>query len=250
MLKEKLKAFIVHLLISIVIVCLTLGLIIYFWYPLNYLHVSQFVQISILVIGIDLVMGPLLTFVIYNTKKESLKTDLAIIALLQFSALGFGGYTLFQNHPLYVTFTIDRYTIVTAQDADPQYAKFDEYKISKISSPKLAFAASPKNIKDKNKLILGIMSGEKDLDQRTDLYKPYLKNLATINSHSIDSNRLFLDRNNNKKISDFFHNYNNKLNDLSFLPINGKTKHMVLVINKKTGRPISTIDVDPWKYKG
>ncbi len=36
------------------------------------------------------------------------------------SALFYGAYSLFQIHPVYVTFNVDRFTIVTAKDAAPQ----------------------------------------------------------------------------------------------------------------------------------
>lgn len=249
MLKEKLKASIVHLIISVIIVSLTVGLITYFWYPLNYLYITRFVQIVVVLVCVDLVMGPVLTFVVYNAKKASLKFDLAVIAILQIAALGYGGYMLFQNHPLYVTFTIDRYTLVSAQDADPEKAQYEEYKISKLSSPQLAFAALPETQEAKNKLMLGVIGGAKDLDQRTDLYKPYLKNLAAINAKSIEKDRIFADKENKPEVAKFISQYGHSIEDYIFLPLNGHTKHVIVAVNKNTGQPITTIDVDPWQYK-
>lgn len=249
MLKEKLKASIVHLIISAIVVGLTLGLIIYFWYPLNYISVTRFIQIATVLICVDLVMGPVLTLVAYNSKKASLKFDLAIIATLQVAALGYGGYTLYQNHPLYVTFNIDRYTIVTAQDAEPEKAQYDEYKVSKLSSPKLAFAALPETLEAKNKLMLGYLTGEKDLDQRIDLYKPYSQNLDSINAKSMKVNKILLNAMHDKEVRSFQDKHAEKVKDYTFLPLTGPTDHAILVINGKDGEVVSTIKTDPWQYK-
>ena len=249
MLKDKFKASLIHLVISTIIVIITLGLITYFWYPLNYLYISRFIQIAIVLVCVDLVMGPVLTFVVYNAKKASLKFDLSVIAFLQLAAIGYGGYMLFQNHPLYVTFTIDRYTLVTTQDAEPKKAQYNEYKISKLSSPQLAFAALPETIEAKNELMLGVLAGAKDLDQRTDLYKPYLENLPAINAKAIETSRILADKENSPEVAKFFSKYGDNIDDYIFLPLNGQTRHVLAAVNKKTGQLVTTIDVDPWQYK-
>ena len=84
MFKHKLKASGIHLLLSLVIISLAIGLIITFWFPDSLTKVSHFKEITLLMVSIDLVLGPLLTFAVFKPKKKHLKFDLAVIGAFQF----------------------------------------------------------------------------------------------------------------------------------------------------------------------
>lgn len=248
MFKTKLIASLVHLLLSIVVISFVMGLIIYFWYPVDYLDLTRFREIALILICVDLVMGPILTFIVFNPKKASLIFDLSVIAFLQFIALGYGCYTLYQDHPLFVTFTIDRFTIVTAKDADPKNAKYDEYKISKLSSPVVAFVALPESIEDRNELILGVMSGAPDLDKRIDLYKPYRENIHTASTRALKTQLIIKDREKAPALVEYFEAYKEASDKHLLFPITGPTKHAIIAIDKDSGKLVSVINIDPWKY--
>ena len=79
----------------------------------------------------------------FQPNKKSLKFDLSVIAAIQLSALIYGAYALYQVHPVYITFNVDRFTLVSARDAEPEKAKYDEYKVSKFTTGNLAFAKMP-----------------------------------------------------------------------------------------------------------
>jgi hypothetical protein len=57
-----------------------------------------------MIVGIDLILGPLLTFIVFNPKKSSLKFDLSIIALVQTAALIYGTWTIHQSRPIAIAF--------------------------------------------------------------------------------------------------------------------------------------------------
>jgi hypothetical protein len=204
---------------------------IYFWYPTDYLDLTRFREIALILICVDLVMGPILTFIVFNPKKSSLVFDLSVIAFLQLIALGYGCYTLYQDHPLFVTFTIDRFTIVTAKDADPKTAKYDEYKISKLSSPVVAFAALPETIENRNELILGVMSGAPDLDRRIDLYKPYMENIHTASKRVLDQQLLIEDREKVPALAKYFEAYKDTSDEHLLFPLTGPTEHAIIAID-------------------
>lgn len=248
MFKNKSIAFLTHLLLSLVVVSLVMGLIVYFWYPTDYLNLTRFKEIALILICVDIVMGPILTFIVYNPDKASIRFDLAVIGVLQLTALGYGCYALYQNHPLYITFTVDRFTIVTAQDARPETAKFDEYKISKISPPKLAFADLPETVEQRNALMLGVISGEPDLDRRIDLYKPYTKNIPTVAHRSLDAKKIFSNTKNAPVTAEYLNKFRKTNSDNIFFPITGPVKHAILAINKLTGKPVAVINIEPWKF--
>ena len=47
-------------------------------------------MLILLMIGVDVVIGPLLTLIVFDPKKKHLKFDLVVIAALQLAALAYG----------------------------------------------------------------------------------------------------------------------------------------------------------------
>ena len=66
----------------------------------------------LILIGVDVVLGPLLTLVVFNPAKKSLRIDLAVIAALQVAALVYGISVIAQARPAYVVFAGDRFTVI------------------------------------------------------------------------------------------------------------------------------------------
>jgi hypothetical protein len=85
-----------------------LGLIVIIWYPPPYFTIDGgWTHLKIL-ISIHLVIGPLLTFIVFKSGKPSLKFDLSCIVLLQLGALLYGRMIIYQQRPAFVVSSVDR----------------------------------------------------------------------------------------------------------------------------------------------
>ncbi|MEL7399989.1 MAG: hypothetical protein AAFN68_05375, partial [Pseudomonadota bacterium] len=91
---NRFQAFIIHLGLSLVIFAVLLLLIMQFWYPGFLFTTSGGWDAVRLIIGVDLILGPLLTLLVFNPNKASLKKDLSVIALVQTLALAWGTHTI------------------------------------------------------------------------------------------------------------------------------------------------------------
>ena len=247
MFKHKLKASLIHLGLSILLVGIVIGSLLFFFFPQFFIGVSDFKEIAILIISIDLVLGPLLTFVVFKPKKRTLKFDLSVIAAIQLSALAYGAYALYEVHPVYITFNIDRFTIVSAKDAEPEKAQYDEYKISKLTTAKLAFAKMPDDIEKKNEITLTAAMGGGDLDARTEYYEPYENHIDQVLARSLDPKLIFADEDSKKGAKSFYKKYQDRLDSFAYLPLNSQKKDAIIVLDKKTAQPIATLNIDPWE---
>ena len=123
----KLKAFAVHLLVSLIIFSGLFSLLLLKWYPEPYFTASGGWQ-GLKIVGlVDIVLGPLLTLVVYSTKKnrKQLLADYSLIILLQLSALAWGLYTVYQNRPVAIVWWDDRFYTVSFNSLHTQdrYAK-------------------------------------------------------------------------------------------------------------------------------
>jgi hypothetical protein len=98
------QAFAVHMAISLVIFFILLVCITQYWYPGILFDTGNGWKAIGMIVGIDLILGPLLTLIVFNHNKSSLKFDLAVIALVQTAALIYGIWTIHQTRPIALAF--------------------------------------------------------------------------------------------------------------------------------------------------
>ena len=114
----------IHFLISLLAGLVLLALCWFMWYPAPMLMAIGGHEIFLLVVGIDVVLGPLLTLVVFKSGKKTLKFDLAVIALLQIAALVYGVSTLLEARPAYVAALGDKFQVIQATEVtDANLAK-------------------------------------------------------------------------------------------------------------------------------
>lgn len=98
---SKLKASLIHFLVSLSIFGVVFAWVWFVAYPDVYFSMAGAVQGLTLVFLVDVVLGPLLSFLVYNPKKskKEIFSDFAIIGVVQLGALLYGVNTLYQEHP-------------------------------------------------------------------------------------------------------------------------------------------------------
>lgn len=121
-LKPRLRASAIHLAISLSIATLAALLVFGWWYPYPYHELSGGRELFTLVVAVDVVLGPLITLVIFNVTKtrRHLMMDFTVIGLLQVAALAYGLWTVFIARPVHLVFEYQRLNVVHAADIDPK----------------------------------------------------------------------------------------------------------------------------------
>ncbi|MBT8119542.1 MAG: hypothetical protein KJN89_07470 [Gammaproteobacteria bacterium] len=102
LIKSKLKASAIHLSISALIFIGILYLILVEWYPGVFFSAEGGWDGIKLMAAVDLVLGPSLTFIIYNHMKarKEIVLDLSLVAVVQISALIWGGLQVYSERPV------------------------------------------------------------------------------------------------------------------------------------------------------
>jgi hypothetical protein len=114
--KERLRAASIHLAISAIVAALAAVLVFVIWYPYPYREISGGRELFLILTAVDVVLGPLITFAIFNRAKRwpVLRRDLVIVGLTQLAALAFGLWTVFEARPVYLAFEFNRFRVVHA----------------------------------------------------------------------------------------------------------------------------------------
>ncbi len=115
---SRFRAASIHLGISSLIALLAAGVVFLLWYPWPYRIISGGQSLFLLVVSVDVVMGPMLTLVVFNPSKNhrSLVRDLSVIGLLQLTALAYGLHTVFVARPIALVFEVDRFRVIAANE--------------------------------------------------------------------------------------------------------------------------------------
>jgi hypothetical protein len=173
-LKTKLKATGIHLSISLLIFVYLSYKIYFDWYPLPYFEIDGGWQGIRLIGAVDLVLGPFVTFLIFDLAKSRREIifDLLTIAVIQFGALAYGVYMTYAQRPVAIVL-IDEFVVPaimeqygnTLTSARQLYAYSDE-------RPPIVYADLPLE-HDKLEEINRIKIEQKVLEHaQLDLYRP------------------------------------------------------------------------------
>jgi hypothetical protein len=165
-----------HLLISIVIAATGLAVMLGVWYPSPLFEAEGGLGLLFIVVGVDVVVGPLITSVVFKSGKPGLQFDLWTIAVLQSAALIYGCYVVAEVRPVFIAFVKDQFEVVGAVDlspADLKDARRDAFRRLPLTGPVWVAVEPPSDEKERQKLIFLALEGGKDMRHFPKYYVPY-----------------------------------------------------------------------------
>ena len=171
----------VHLLISAVVAAAAALLVFGLWYPGAFRNLAGGRDLFLLVTSVDVVLGPVLTFAVFNPAKgwRHLRWDLAIIGIVQLAALAYGLHTVSVVRPVAMVFEVDRLRLVTASDVPPEdllLARPPHDNLS-WSGPSLLGTRSPEPGPERTDALFKGLAGT-DISSRPQFWQPYERSKA------------------------------------------------------------------------
>ncbi len=235
----------IHLLLSLLMALAVVAAMLLLWYPTPYFQAMGGGGLLALVVGVDVVLGPLITLIIFNTKKKSLKFDLACVALVQMIALGYGVATMFQARPIYTVFNKDRFDVIIAADVDAkEHAKVtnDLFKTFPLDGPKIAALVTPA---DANEIARILVSG---IESRafTQYYVPYADEAKRAGAASKTVAELSKAKPESASaVKEFLAAKNVDESRIGYLPIYTRNNDMTMIVERATGVIVGIVSVAP-----
>ncbi len=239
-----------HLLVSLCVAAVSASLVFLVWYPNDLAYASGVTDIFRLLLLVDVILGPVITLIIFDKKKKELKRDLAVVVVMQFVAMLYGLHAVYVARPVYLVFNIDRFDLVYANDfSDQDLAKAtkNEYKSLPQFGPKIIAARMPEDVKSRNEILFGSLSGGSDLSRMPQYYVPYpeqkvevihaiqsLDKLRKINEESLSA------------IDALEKKYAATKTKIGYLPLRGKANDLTVIVNQVTGEIIEMSVLKPW----
>ena len=187
----RLKAFALHLTGSTCVLSLTLGGLYLGWYRWPGWRLADASHVVIVMIGVDIVLGPLLTFVIARARKPRLRSfvrDIAMIVAVQLVALIYGTASLWHGRPLYYAYSETVLQLVQAYDIDAQEAALGrrqnaEFAPHWYSLPRWIWAPLPQDPQTRQKIVASAISGGDDVVSMPRYFKPWEQGLPALRTN-------------------------------------------------------------------
>jgi len=243
---NKPRAFLIHLSLSATVVGIVCALIFFAWYPQPYFDIVGAWSVLQILIGVDLIIGPLLTLILYKPNKPGLIFDLSIIAVIQLSALIYGTTVIYQERPYYVVFAIDRFEVLARTEIDHDAIPHDSLREKPFIGPILAVALFPESEQERQQLLSDVLEGKSDLERRPEYWDIYVRNSASILDRAKPLAVLAAERPDARNKINAFMQSQTDTDELICIPIVGKKGAFCFVLNKATQQPVGVINFDPW----
>lgn len=235
--------FLMHLGVSCLLALIVLIGIFFVWYPMPLGKAIGVTHIFLMMLVIDVIVGPILGLLVYKENKKSLKFDLTVIVLIQIFALCYGIYSIEQGRPAWLAYNVDRFELVrkneiittNIQNALPEYQQPSWFQ------PQYVAVEFSKNLKQRNDDMFAEALGGISLAQRPDRYVNFSKAKTQMQQRS---QRLsILDEFNNKvDVREILEKYPQAD---SWLPLKANAVDMVVLLDKNA-EVVKIVDLRPW----
>ena len=247
----KAKALGIHFGISFVIFLVLLYFVIFHWYPTPFFTTDGGWQGIRLIVLVDLVLGPALTFVVFNPIKKTtrhLKMDLSIIALCQLVALVWGTWAVHNERPYLVIFSDQTfYGLPYYQIKETGLTQSDVSKFGH-TAPIKVFTDMPTRPDERLAIFNRAMEKQVPPHFLSEYYRPFDKNsLEKLVSSGIKMT-IFLkgkDRIANKHYEQFAQKYSKQLDNLLFFPLRARYGKFIVAVNKESLEFVDVLNIEP-----
>jgi len=244
------KAAAVHLTISAAIAGAVLSAMLAVWYPQPFFEAAGGSHLLFILVGVDVVLGPTITLIIFDLKKKSLRAlriDLTIIATLQLAALLYGVHVVFQARPVFIVFVKDRFELVTAAEIDPDElakASRPEYRELPLTGPKIIGTEPPADPKERERILFASVLGHLDWQDFPELYVPYSEVAAQAAAKGMTVERArAVEPDAAVAVADYLKRTGRHEADVRLLPLRARRTWLVVLVDAKSGAVLAFLSL-------
>ena len=245
----RVQAALIHLGLSALVAATIVAVMLLLWYPSPYFAAAGGGTLLMLLIGVDVVLGPLLTLIVYDPAKKSLLYDLAVIAMLQIAALIYGVNVMASARPAFVVYLRGGFDVVSANDVvteDMAQAQLPEFQSVPLTGPRLAAARVPVDPGVQLRIGMEAAAGGADLTAYPRYYIPY----ATASREAAASGKPLAalaqaSPENAAAVARLAASSGKSADALVYLPLHTRSVQMSIVLDKANGDVVGVLPLEP-----
>jgi len=245
----RVRAALIHLSLSATVAGLVFLPLYFYWYPDVLFASAGGRDLFLLIVSVDVTIGPLITLIIFVPGKWGLRFDLVVIALLQSAALSYGVWVLFESRPVYIAYVVDRYELVRANafpEGELEKGHKAGYDQLSWTGPRLVGVKLPTDPDESFNLGISGMSGA-DAQAYPRYYVPYDEVRAEVKGKA-QPIAVLRKRNpkRNAQIDQAVAALGRGEADLRFIPMRAGKADLAVFVDPKDGSVLKITSLNPW----
>lgn len=242
---KRLKFFLGHLLISLAIALFVMGFVFFVWYPSPLATAVGVTHIFLMLLVIDVILGPLLGLLVYKEGKKTLKMDLSIIILIQVIALIYVVYSIAQARPVWIAFNKDHFELVRNNNINTENIDQAKEQYQRPTWLQAEYVGVKQATDPQEQQIeqMGVMLNGISLAQYPERYIPLeqVSEQMKMKAHALSELNLW---NSDIVVQQKIKAYPEAT---AWIPLETYGVPMVVLINKDQGEVVKIVDLRPWK---
>ena len=228
-----------HLSISAAIAAVVLALMLGVWYPRPLFEAEGGLGLAFILVGVDVVIGPLITLIIFKSGKWGLKFDLCTIATLQLAALIYGGYVVFEARPVFLVLAKGQFEVVTAAELRPQWldeAQRPEFRKLPVTGPTMVAFEMPADGKGNQDLVFTALFEGRDLQHYPKYYVPYAERARAELSGALAIDKVRRESQEAARVIDaYLKDTGRREADVRYFPMRTRYEWIAVLVDAKNG---------------
>jgi len=243
------KAASLHFSVSVFIGLLSAALIFWVWYPRPYIEAAGADKLILLLLGVDVTLGPLLTLVVFKAGKKGMRFDMAVIVLAQFCAYVYGMSVVVQARPAYVVAAVDRLNVVMASDLEAKdlaEARDARFRSVSWTGPRVVGTARPTGSQEHNDLLFSGLGG-KDIQNFPKYYVDYANSVPELLTHAQTVAALKVKHPQAAALLDaWLRQSGRQADEVVGVPLQARMVFFTALLDAKSGAILDVLPFDPW----
>ncbi len=223
-----------HFAVSLIVFLVLVVILLFSWYPSPYFSASGGWQGLRLVAAVDLVLGPLMTFILVKNGKSrrELLFDIGLVVLVQLSALGWGIKAVYEQRPVAVVFLDSSFYTVPALAITSQGLDLELLDTFGRERPVLVYAERPDGGDEYERFARAVNEDRIPPHEQTWLYRPLSDNFSTVVRSTLDIEEIMAANADMKAdLEQLLHRTRTELEDNYYLALTSRYRNIVLVFD-------------------
>jgi len=234
------KASALHFLGSVVVLAILFMLINFIWYPGRLFFAAAGAHLLMVLICVDVIIGPMVMLVIFKPHKKYLKFDIFIILICQFAFMLYGTYSIFSSRPVFFAFAENHFYMVRASEIDGKDLKLSNSQFSSLPiwGPVYVGTKEPDDIKTRNDIVFSSLGGM-GIQNLPQYFIPFEQVIQQVKAAGRSSQQIMADSENRTKLRNYEINHPDR--QVLFIVMTNKLTPMFVVIDARSAQIVDVI---------
>jgi hypothetical protein len=199
-------------------------------------------------VGVDLVLGPTMTLILFRPGKRGLALDMTMVVLIQVSALLYGVSVIYTERPYYAVFAVDRLEVLAKRDVAASAIEGTTFADKPLVGPILAHAQVPTDPQAAQRLMEEtLFEGKPDIERRPEFWQSFDEQRDTILARARPLSELAAQQpDRHEEIGALSDSLGMNPDAISFIPVMGPHGALTMVIDSESAKPVAALSIDPW----